>query len=684
MAEAAVTASLSRLLPPLTPEDRELAARIAERRIAMTSDLAMLRLRYEEVMRWANPPWDTESRRIDPRPEEASPARDGRSKIHVDMVGQAIDRWATLTAGVPMTVRVVPEYVAPPDPSEDDPNRQYANRRAYEIDATLAQMKSTHMENTTRDWMRDIDFHRTMFWTMWSTAAFGKAIARSGWDPEVRLPTFELMENPSQVAYAWSKRYGRRTLAWVMVVDQMLPSEAAVRFGLDLPIDEEGYLDFGTWTGSENIGDMDVRPEQTDAVNRMVWVEEYWELDRDWKRSEEEGDEQGGPVLACLAVAGRVVEKVRMPWRKLPFHVFEDAHVATYMHGRSVAERLIGINAAYDDMLTRQQEVIDFESGPRYKGINMANSGEEAEMPGPFEMLPLREGEDIQQIDTRVDFYPTQAHAEELRQAMYHSTGLTPIAWGMSPNAQTSGRALTAEWRAVELPLTAKLINITPEVRSIISLWWDFAEKYHSEFREIAEGYRKIDIVWEPLDIRDASERTLDTIQLLNANLIDPETAMQKIGIENSDEVMARVKQYLVDPVYNPLRYQQYLILQQLSIQIQQAQLQLLQMQQSMGVGPETPPSPGGALPPDPLLKQIAETAQQGANAAGTAAQGPAGPVTEAMNQPGAAPAAPGGMSGGGPMVDTSVLSQTPMQGGVGNRAMVRGGPAPTAGNVPQ
>jgi len=350
------------------------------------------------------------------------------------------------------------------------------------------------------------------------------------------------------------------------------------------------------------------------------------------------------------------------------------------MHGRSLGERVIGINAAYDDMLTKQQEVIEFEAGPRYKGLNMGNSGDEVEMPSPFELLPLREGEDIQQIDTRVDFFPTQVHAEELREAKYHSTGLTPIAWGMSPNAQTSGRALSAEWRAVELPLAAKLINLTPEVLSIFRFWWDLAEQYHPEYRDLADGYRRFEVIWEPLDIRDSSERTLDTIQLVNANLMDPETAMQKVGIENADEVMARIRQYLVDPVYNPLRYQQYLILQQLEIQIRMAALQLQQQEAAMGMQPSVPSSPGGALPPLDLGQEVAATAQQGENAAGVAAQGPAGPVTEGMNQPGTVP----GGGGGGPLVDTSVLSQTPMQGGMGNRAMVRGAPVPTAGNVPQ
>ena len=75
----------------------------------------------------------------------------------------------------------------------------------------------------------------------------------------------------------------------------------------------------------------------------------------------------------------------------------------------------------------------------------------------PGNIIPLREGEDIQQIDTRVDFWPAQVHSDELKESLYFSSGLTPIAWGMSPNAQTSGRALSAEWRAVELPLASRL-----------------------------------------------------------------------------------------------------------------------------------------------------------------------------------------------------------------------------------
>jgi hypothetical protein len=251
----------------------------------------------------------------------------------------------------------------------------------------------------------------------------------------------------------------------------------------------------------------------------------------------------------------------------------------------------------------------------------------------------------------------------------------------MSPNAQTSGRALSAEWRAVELPLAGRLLNMQPEVKAMMECWWDYAEAYDTPMRALAaadlsgtriRSYRRFKIIFIPLDIRDKTERTLDIIQRLQANIIDPETAIEETGYENGDEIMARIKAYLVDPIYNPLRYQQYLTLQQLELTIRQTQLQVEAMEAQAG-GAQGGPSPD-------------QLGQQGVNAAGVAAQGPGGPVTEGQNQQGQVPG--GGGAGGIPGLDTSILSQTPLEGGIGNRIIVNpggaGSPAPTAGNAPQ
>jgi hypothetical protein len=635
---------------------RQIINRVNERRLGQSGEMTLLRSRYEEIMRWVNPPWNVNTGRIDPRPEKQSAVSQGRSILHVDLVGQTVDRWAALEAGHPPTLRVVPKHVAVPLP-DDNPEVAARSRVLHDRQRAVAQNQSSQMEDQTRAWMENTNFDRTLLWTAFAKNAFGVAILKDGWDPIDNAPTLELFENPSQVYRGWTRRYGNRMLQWVAVVDEMSVEEVNHRFDLDIPVDSMGFVDYASWTTTIDQGDMDQRPEQQDTNSKYVTAVEYWELVR---------PEDGRPYVMCAwVVADRVVELQMWPWRRLPFHVIENSHIPTWSHGKSVAENTISLNEAYDDMLDRQASVIEFESGPRYMGLNMGNSGDDIDVPGPFELIPLREGEEIRQLETRVDFFPSQLHANELREASYRDTGLTPIAWGLSARAQTSGRALSTEWRAVELPLAGRLINQTPELLSIFKNWWDYAEAYDEDYRKIGGGYRRFRLLWEPLDVRDSTEKTMEVIQKLQANIIDPELAMELTGIENVDEVMARIKTYLVDPVYNPLRYQQYLILQQLKISIQMQMLQLQQAQaQAQGAAP--------AMPPPEAL------AAQGENAAAQGAQGVPAQGNESNNQPGAP-------VGGGLPLATSILSQTPMSGGMGNRIIAQpGGQSPSNGQQPR
>ena len=636
-APAAGQPLLSAPLPTLSDEQRALAGRAAARRLALMSDQQMLRLRYEEVMQWTNPPWDSFTKRINPRPETATPGRLAEPKIHVDQVSQVCMRWAVLELGAMPTIRAKPKFVPPPIPDRD-PSREATARQLYNIDRAEAQLQSTQMENMIVEWAAEANLHRTLLWAAWAKRAFGVSVVRTGWDPVDNLPTAELLENPSQVYRGWTKRHGRRLLSWVSVAEEMSPEEANFRFGIAIPLMDNGEVAWGAWLGTPDSGSLEQRPEQMGESNRMIWVDEYWELVREAGKAT--------TVINALIVGGRVVDGPHTyPWKRLPFRVIENEHIPTYMHGKSTAEPMIGLNAAYDDMLDRQHRVIEFESGPRYQGLNMYHSAEQVNVPDPFELIALREGEEIRQIDTRVDFFPTQLHANELTESMYKSTGLTPIAWGMSPSAQASGRALSAEWRAVELPLAYALVNWTPEVLDIVRDWFDFAEAYDPAIAKIVKGYRRLAVIWEPLDIRDATEKTLDVIQRLQANILDPEGAMEATGIENPDEVMARIKAYLTDPVYNPLRFQQFLVLKQLTVQIQMAELQLQAVQGQAQQMQEQ----GGA-------------AQQGEQAAAQQAQGAGGPVGPAQNQPGMSP------GGGGLPVETGILSRTPLEGGSGNQ----------------
>ncbi len=695
-------------LPPASPQERDIINRFETRRLALSGDQAMLRERMVEIMRWINPVYDPQSRMIVPHPEKATTARNGKQVFHVDLTGQAVARWAALMGGAMFTFRVVPKYVPPPLPS-DDANEDLARRQDYRIDRMTSQETSDQMENQTNIWMEDANLARVLYWMCWSVAAFGKGVIRSSWDPDSRAPTAEVMENPSQVYYGWSKRYGRRRLSWCSVIEEISPEEANRRFDLGIPIDAvSGAVDWTNWLSHLDQSDLDMRSEQTQAENRMVHAIEAWEMCVDpaeevayqaaMKTYTAKVNSSDGETLPptpmppvpkamyCYMVANRIIDGPRWyPWKRLPFHIFED-HVLTYAHGKSVSESMIPINQAYDTLIDREAEVIDIESGPRYKGMGLRNSSDEIDVPGPFEMVPLGLGQDILQLDTHIDFFPSQIQGNELREAGYKATGLTPIAWGMSPNAQTSGRSMAAEWRAVELPLTGRLVNIAPEIKELLQSWWDYAEAYIPAARDVAQGYRRFKILWQPLDIRDKTEATQDLIQRLSAGMVDPETAIQESGYENVAEIIQKVRSYWLDPVWNPLRYQQVLTLQQLElsirmqmIQTQQAEMAMQQQQaQALGPGGGGEQAGGGGAAPGSMLPSTTELLNQGQVAATLEAQAqPTGSFSPAQNQPGGGSPLPFA-----PASQASLLLRSPMQGGVGSQINVPFGPGQPVGNI--
>ena len=48
---------------------------------------------------------------------------------------------------------------------------------------------------------------------------------------------------------------------------------------------------------------------------------------------------------------------------------------------------------------------------------------------------------------------------------LHRVTGLPPIVWGLIANAQTSGRALSASWKATEARLVPKLMRNEASLR---------------------------------------------------------------------------------------------------------------------------------------------------------------------------------------------------------------------------
>jgi hypothetical protein len=264
-------------LPEVTPESRQIVARAEARRLALMGDMQQLRARYEAAMRWLNPPWDAQSEQIDPRVDQTTPERLGLNKIHVDLVNQVVDRWAVLQAGTPPIFRCKPPYVPAPIEDPDDPTKTINQRKVYNIDRAIAQDVSSRMENQTQEWIEANSLHRSCSGRRGPRRPSARPMIRTGWDVDERLPTAELVENPSQVYYGWSKRYGRPQARVGVVAEEMDPTRPTGA-STSAAHRRQRRVRSGHWTGVLDHGDMDQRPEQQGEVDRARDREEYHEL----------------------------------------------------------------------------------------------------------------------------------------------------------------------------------------------------------------------------------------------------------------------------------------------------------------------------------------------------------------------------------------------------------------------
>ncbi len=94
-------------------------------------------------------------------------------------------------------------------------------------------------------------------------------------------------------------------------------------------------------------------------------------------------------------------------------------------------------------------------SAPRFQLLNSVH-GRDVYLPGAFELVAREDQEWIEQILTRIDVFPAQAHFTILTDCCIGSPEWPPIVRGLIANAQTSGRALTASWKATEGVLVAE------------------------------------------------------------------------------------------------------------------------------------------------------------------------------------------------------------------------------------
>ena len=635
----------------MTAGGRRAAALMDDLRVSMEGELDEVRMRCEEYLRWYSPPWNTVTGTHDSWREPVTYDDIDTTRNNFPLARACVDIWAALEASKPPSVRAEPERIAPPLPifapeQAEIAAMQYASERA--IESTNSDIRSARI----RRWMRDDEFALKHHAAVRRKNLYGFSWMKVLPQPWAKRPKSHVLRNPATVYPLWSSR-DPGELEAVFSAQQMSARQAHARWP-ELPMQfdtrEPQRVSFERGEGSGRY--QDINDRWYDQSRTMVWVEEIWWLDRSYSS---DGRITTSTVWTATRVLDRIVRLQKYEgWNSVPFVYWENTDERD-SYGWSDIAGVIDINDEFNRRISQEGDVIRLYSSPRFQLLGSIE-GRDVDMPGPFQLIPLQDQERIEQILTRIDVFPTQAHFDILTELLHRVSGLPPIVWGLIANAQTSGRALSASWKATEARLAPKLMRNEQSCRQYLGIvldqarhydWYGAKEAFLDRRREPFE-----DFTWSfpPMEPRDFTEVTMNEITKRDAGLTTTVKAMRATGDEAAEETMEEVEAEFNDINKHPDKVNAKLI-------AQRAELENIQMAQALQQQAQAPAAPPAGAPPEAAIAAGPQAA------APPGMEGPLPPTQAGAPGNAGAPAAPpGGALTSGTLVRNGEVSTQMLQ----------------------
>ncbi len=573
-------------------------------RVALEGEMHAVRERHDAYLRWYSPPFDPNLLSHDAWPEQIGYEDEDTTRSTFTISRAVVDLWSSLEAAKPPTVRAEPERVQPPLPFLTGAEAQLAAAE-YDAKRRMESSNSDIRSARIRKWMRDDQFALKHHRAVRRKDLFGFSWMKVLPQPWRRRPMTTVLRNGATVYPLWST-LGENDLEAVFSAQLMSARLAHARFpGLPMTFDRHDPRRASFEKGEEvNNGTFrDLNDRWFDQSRMNVWVEELWWMDQEY-------DDFGRVTSSVVHTALRCMDRIVYlhswkGWTRIPFVYWENTDERD-SYGWSDIANVIDINDEFNRRVSQEGDVIRMFSSPRFQLLGSLE-GRTVDMPGPFEMIPLQDQERIEQIISRIDVFPTQVHFDILRELLHMASGLPPIVWGLINNAQTSGRALSASWKATEARLLPKLMRNEMSCRQWLDIVLDQARSYdwygaRETFKDLG-GQHFDDWTWTfpPMEPRDFTEVTMNEITKRDAGLTSTVRAMRAIGIEDAEDALQEVMVEFDDINIHPDRKNAKLIAQQ--AELQNIQMAMAMEQQMGGGGPQPPtaPPPGaGAAPAAP------------------------------------------------------------------------------------
>jgi len=550
-----------------------------------------------------------------------------------NLTRSVVEIWAALEMSEFPAIRWQEQYLPVPVPAMD-PAENEARQQVYATQNLVGRTVTTMREQAVGAHVRRTSLGHHAYRAVRRKNLYGNSWMKTV--PDMRRRTFRVFTriDPSTVYPVYSN-FDDEQLDAILVATRRSAQAINAQFPGTLPMSADGLTlnrDAAYYQPTQDV--------TTDVDRGFVWVEDYWFVDSQW--DSEPGDD-GVPISSRVVNVVRanqtIVQVAEYPgWNEVPYIQWQNDNERDDL-GFSDVGTMLPIQDSINRFLSQQQDVIWGESRPKFKYRGDADRQLTFNDEG---IVSLDPDEDIEQIQVRMDVFPTQTHGQQILEVMSRATGLPDTVWGRITAAQNSGRALATAWRAVAARMVPRTLGSTVSLRRLLSMWVDWMELYEwDNAPELFQGNRDFDLDFPNQEPRDFTEVSMEAINAKNAGLIDAAKAMEIRGERSPDEMLDRVRRDYMDPILYPDKRQGQLLLKRLEMQMQiEAQQAGLQMQAAEAQLAQLRGTPPGGAPGAGTVDQQAGAARQ---AAVQAAQQAAPTRGEGQNTP--APATQAGQT---------------------------------------
>jgi len=582
------------MLVDMRPE--ALAARIDALRLAFSGQNLRVLARNRAYLRAFSPDFEMKIGEHDQWPDDFKQEAADHFRSSYNLTRAVVELWTSLEMSEFPALRWWESFRPTPVPSMD-PMENEIRQMTYRAQKLVARQVATMREQTLNAHIRRSGLARHAYKAVLRKNVYGHSWVKTV--PDLARRTFRVFSqiDPSTVFPAWS-HYEDEKLDAILVATRRSAQSVNSEFPGLLQMNPNG-LTLTTLNGYYQP----TPTALTEADLSFVWVEDYWCIDDEWTQEVSDDDVPvRSRAINVVRAGGKIAKITEYPgWRAVPYVRFENENERDHL-GFSDVATMLPIQDSLNRFMSQQQDVIAGESRPKFK---YRGDSDRSITFGNEDIVSLDSDEDIEQIQVRLDVFPTQVHGQQLLEVLARSTGLPDTVWGRISAAQNSGRALATAWRSVAARMVPRTQRNAVSLKRLLGdLWLDWMELYEWDSAgELYAGNRDFDLDFPNQEPRDFTEVTTDALNKLGAGLIDTIAAMEKTGERSPDEMIDRVRAEYMDAVLHPDKSQGFLLLtrlkNQIAIEAQQAGMQAQAAAQQMAQLRAAPPggAPGAGTP---------------------------------------------------------------------------------------